>query len=50
VYSSDGARLIGCHTLAILTDLKSQASKIALAGGVPVILALLDTHPSYAGT
>jgi hypothetical protein len=38
----------GCHTLAILTDLKSQASKIALAGGVPIILSLLDTHPSYA--
>jgi len=38
----------GCHALAILSDVKGQASKIAFAGGVPVILSLLDTHPSYS--
>ncbi|RYH13369.1 hypothetical protein EON65_35800, partial [archaeon] len=38
----------GCHTLAILSDVKGQASKIAFAGGVPVILSLLDSHPVYA--
>ncbi len=38
----------GCHALAILTDVKGQASKIAFAGGVTTILPLLDTHPSYA--
>jgi len=38
----------GCHALAILSDVKGQASKIAFAGGVAIILSLLDTHPSYA--
>jgi hypothetical protein len=38
----------GCHTLAILSDVKGQASKIAFAGGVPIILALLDAHPLYS--
>ncbi len=38
----------GCHTLAILSDVKGQASKIAFAGGVPIILSLLDTHPLYS--
>eukprot|EP01033_Poteriospumella_lacustris_P001269 gene1270-924_t len=38
----------GCHTLAILSDVKGQASKIAFAGGVPVILSLLDLHPLYS--
>ncbi len=38
----------GCHALAILSDVKGQASKIAFAGGVPIILLLLDMHPSYA--
>lgn len=38
----------GSHTLAILSDVKGQASKIAFAGGVPVILSLLDQHPLYA--
>ena len=38
----------GCHALAILTDVKGQASKIAFAGGVTTILPLLDSHPSYA--
>jgi hypothetical protein len=38
----------GCHTLAILSDVKGQASKIAFAGGVPIILSLLDLHSSYA--
>lgn len=38
----------GCHALAILSDVKGQASKIAFAGGVPVILSLLDVHPSYS--
>lgn len=38
----------GCHALAILSDVKGQASKIAFAGGVPIILSLLDTHPSYS--
>ncbi len=38
----------GCHTLAILSDVKGQASKIAFAGGVPIILSLLDLHPLYA--
>ena len=38
----------GCHSLAILSDVKGQASKIAFAGGVPTILPLLDIHPSYA--
>lgn len=37
----------GCHALAILSDVKGQASKIAFAGGVPVILSLLDQHPIY---
>lgn len=38
----------GCHTLAILSDVKGQASKIAFAGGVPIILSLLDVHPLYS--
>ena len=38
-----------CHTLAILSDVKGQASSVAFAGGVPVILSLLDMHSSYAG-
>ena len=38
----------GCHALAILSDVKGQASKIAFAGGVSIILSLLDTHPSYS--
>jgi hypothetical protein len=38
----------GCHTLAILSDVKGQANKIALGGGVVIILSLLDLHPSYA--
>jgi cytosolic carboxypeptidase protein 2/3 len=38
----------GCHALAILSDVKGQASKIAFAGGVAIILSLLDVHPSYA--
>ena len=38
----------GCHTLAILSDVKGQASKIAFAGGVPIILTLLDLHPHYS--
>eukprot|EP01041_Mallomonas_annulata_P003176 gene3176-6267_t len=38
----------GCHSLAILSDVKGQASKIAFAGGVPTILPILDCHPSYA--
>jgi hypothetical protein len=38
----------GCHTLAILSDVKGQASKIAFAGGVPTILVLLDIHPEYS--
>ena len=38
----------GCHALAILSDVKGQASKIAFAGGVPIILSLLDIHPLYA--
>lgn len=38
----------GCHTLAILSDVKGQASKIAFAGGVPIILSLLDLHPLYS--
>lgn len=38
----------GCHTLAILSDVKGQASKVAFAGGVGVILALLDLHPMYS--
>ena len=38
----------GCHALAILSDVKGQASKIAFAGGVMSILPLLDLHPSYA--
>ena len=37
----------GCHALAILSDVKGQASKIAFAGGVAAILPLLDLHPSY---
>ena len=39
----------GCHALAILTDVKGQASKIAFAGGVSTILPVLDLHPSYPG-
>jgi len=39
----------GCHALAILTDAKGQASKIAFAGGVTTILPLLDIHPTYSG-
>lgn len=31
----------GCHSLAILSDIKGQASKIAYAGGVQSILSLL---------
>ncbi|CAM9748329.1 unnamed protein product, partial [Ectocarpus fasciculatus] len=38
----------GCHALAILSDVKGQANKIALGGGVVIILSLLDLHPSYA--
>lgn len=38
----------GCHALAILSDVKGHASKVAFAGGVAVILALLDLHPLYA--
>ena len=38
----------GCHALAILTDVKGQASKIAFAGGVTCMLPLLDAHPSYS--
>ena len=38
----------GCHALAILSDVKGQASKIAFAGGVAIILSLLDIHASYA--
>jgi len=38
----------GCHALAILSDVKGKASKIAAAGGVGAILPLLDMHPSYA--
>ena len=38
----------GCHALAILSDVKGQASKIAYAGGVAAILPLLNSHPSYA--
>ena len=38
----------GCHALAILSDVKGQASKIAFAGGVPTILVLLDLHPAYS--
>ena len=38
----------GCHALAILSDVKGQASKIAFAGGVAIILSLLDVHPAYA--
>jgi hypothetical protein len=38
----------GCHALAILSDVKGQANKIALAGGVIIILSLLDIHPSFA--
>lgn len=38
----------GCHTLAILSDVKGQASKIAFAGGVPIILSLLDAHSMYS--
>jgi cytosolic carboxypeptidase protein 2/3 len=37
----------GCHALAILSDIKGQASKIAFAGGVQIILNLLDIHPSF---
>lgn len=37
----------GCHSLAILSDIKGQASKIAFAGGVSHILLLLDIHPSF---
>jgi hypothetical protein len=37
-----------CHTLAILSDVKGQASSVAFAGGVPVILSLLDLHAAYA--
>ena len=37
----------GCHALAILSDVKGQASKIAFAGGVASILPLLDLHPAY---
>ena len=35
-------------TLAILSDVKGQASKIAFAGGVSIILSLLDVHPTYS--
>lgn len=38
----------GCHTLAILSDIKGHASKIALAGGVMIILPLLDIHSAYS--
>ena len=38
----------GSHALAILSDVKGQAAKIAVAGGVPTLLPLLDLHPSYA--
>ena len=38
----------GCHALAILSDVKGQASKIAFAGGVSIILSLLDVHPTYS--
>ena len=34
-----------CHTLAILSDVKSQASSIA---HMQVLLSLLDMHASYA--
>lgn len=39
----------GCHALAILTDVKGQASKIAFAGGVATILPILDLHPAFSG-
>jgi len=38
----------GCHTLAILSDIKGHASKIAMAGGVMIILPLLDLHSAYS--
>jgi cytosolic carboxypeptidase protein 2/3 len=38
----------GCHTLAILSDIKGHASKIAQAGGVMIILPLLDLHSAYS--
>ena len=37
----------GCHTLAILSDAKGQASRIAFTGGIPIILNLLDIHPTF---
>ena len=37
----------GCHTLAILTDVKGQASKISYSGGVASILHILHLHPSF---
>ena len=37
----------GCHALAILTDVKGQASKISYAGGVAAILHVLHLHPSF---
>jgi hypothetical protein len=38
----------GCHAMAILSDVKGQASKIAFAGGVSFILSLLDLHPGHS--
>ena len=38
----------GCHALAILTDVKGQASKMSYAGGVSCILNLIAVHSTYA--
>lgn len=38
----------GCHALAILSDVKGQATKIGMSGGVGIIMSLLDEHPTYA--
>jgi hypothetical protein len=38
----------GCHALAILSDVKGQATKIGMSGGVGIIMSLLDEHPAYA--
>lgn len=38
----------GCHTLAILSDVKDQASKISQQGGVGLIISLIDFHSTYS--
>lgn len=38
----------GCHCLAIMSDVKGQASKIAYAGGVSMILNLVEIHLEFS--